>query len=58
MTGAYVRVQRDGKWDSVEFDQLTDGEMNEFANQQKDDGWRWAKFFAQWIRDNIKEETK
>jgi len=56
MTGAYVRIQRDGKWENIEFDQLTDEEMEGFAQSQSGfDGWRWAKFLAKWIRDNIIE---
>jgi len=53
MTGAYVRVTRDAKWDNIEFDQLTDDEMDCFANESPEDGWKWAKFLAKWIRDNI-----
>lgn len=58
MTGAYVRIKRDGKWGSIEFDQLTDQEMGDFAMSQPiEKGWVWAKFFAKWIRDNIQEMT-
>ena len=53
MTGAYVRVFRDGKWQAIAFDQLTDEEMDAFAIEKPDDGWKWAKFFAKWIRDNV-----
>ena len=55
MTGAYLRILRDGKWESIEFDQLTDEEMDTFAKALPDDGWKWAKFLGSWIRDNIKE---
>jgi hypothetical protein len=58
MTGAYVRIYREGSWQAVEFDQLTDSEMNEFADRLPDDGWKWAKFLAQWIRDQVKEEEQ
>jgi len=53
MTGAYVRITRDAKWDNIEFDQLTNDEMDCFANESPEDGWKWAKFLAKWIRDNI-----
>jgi hypothetical protein len=53
MTGAYVRIQRDGNWRSIEFDQLTYQEMDAFAEDNPNDGWKWAIFLAQWIRDNI-----
>ena len=55
MTGAYVRIQRDGKWQAVEIDQLTDAELEQFAQRQGQDGWKWAKFLATWIRNNVKE---
>lgn len=55
MTGAYVRIKINGKWKNIEFDELTDEEMNQFSLSQPEDGWKWAKFFAKWIRDNIKK---
>ncbi len=55
MTLAYVRIERDGKWQSVEIDQLTDAELEAFADMHVGDGWKWAKYLAKWIRDNIKE---
>ena len=59
MTGAYVRVKRNGKWVNIEFELLTDKEMEEFARDSpddswRDDGWRWAIFFAKYLRDKIK----
>ena len=55
MTGAYVRIQREGKWQSVEFETLTDAEMDAFAERDPQAGWKWAKFFARWLRDNVSE---
>lgn len=57
MTGAYIRIERDGKWQSIEIDQLTDEELESFSKQQPEDGWKWAKFLAGWIRDNIVGEA-
>jgi hypothetical protein len=57
MTSAYVRVYRDGKWQPIEIDQLTDAELAAFADTMKEDGWKWAKFLAAWIRDNVKGES-
>ena len=54
MTGAYVRIYREGKWQTIEFDQLTDDEMNRIAEFSPYGGWQWAIFFAKWIRENIK----
>ncbi len=58
MTGAYIRIQRNGKWQPVECDQFTDEELEKYASEHPEDGWRWAKFLAAWIRDNVKEEQK
>jgi len=55
MTGVYVRVKRKGKWENIEFELLTDKEMEEFvATKQEEDGWHWAIFFATYLRDTIK----
>jgi len=63
MTNAYVRIQRDGRWEDVEFDQLTDEELDAIrdrsmaagASYASEEGWKWAKFLAAWIRDNVGE---
>jgi hypothetical protein len=55
MTGACIRIAREDKWINVEFEQLTDREMDEFKENHKEDGWKWAIFFAKFIRDNIQE---
>jgi hypothetical protein len=58
MTGAYIRFCRDGTWQNIEVDQLTDAELDEFEKQSAADGWTWAKFLAKWIRDNVKAEER
>ena len=55
MTGAFIRIERDGKWSNVEIDQLTDEELIEVAEARPEHGWKWAKFLAAWIRDHVKE---
>lgn len=52
MTGAFVRIQRNGGWSSFEIDQLTDDELEELEKSQPEKGWVWAKFLAIWIRDH------
>lgn len=52
MTGAYVRIQRNGKWVKAEFDELANEEMESFTKEHPDDGWKWALFLARWIRDD------
>ena len=57
MTGVYVRVKRKGKWENIEFELLSDKEMEEFVaekQKQKQDGWSWAICFAKYLRDNVK----
>ena len=53
MTGAYLRVNRDGKWCNVEIDAMTDNELDELEVSQSERGWLWAKFLAKYIRDEI-----
>lgn len=53
-TGFYVRVQRDGKWQNVELDALTDEELRAFFGDQSGDRCRtWAIALAAWIRDHV-----
>ncbi len=53
MTGAHVRIERDGKWQPIEIDQLTDQELERLAEEQPERGWVWATYLAKWIRDNV-----
>ncbi|GAH61704.1 unnamed protein product [marine sediment metagenome] len=53
MTGAFIRVKRKGKWENIEFECLTDKEMENFAKPNPKAGWKWAFFFAKFIRDRI-----
>lgn len=62
MTGAYVRTSRDGCWQAIEIDQLTDAELDALegrcmaarpATEAAAEGWKWAKYLAKWIRDNV-----
>ncbi len=57
-TGAFVRIKCNGTWENLEIDQMTDAEFDSFAQEQPEDvGWKWAKFLAAWIRDNVTTET-
>jgi hypothetical protein len=57
MTGFFVRVQRDGSWQNLEIDQLTDAEFDEFASSQSPErGWVWAKSLQRFIRDLVEEQ--
>ncbi len=65
MTGLFVRVQRDGRWQNAEFDQLTDAELQQVVERALAnaltpldaalDGWGWALALARWIRDHVGE---
>jgi hypothetical protein len=56
MTGIYVRVHREGAWQNLECDQLTDTELEAFAAAQPvEQGWPWALALLRWIRDNVRE---
>ena len=47
MTGAYVRVKREGKWQNVEIEYLTDGERNElFKESSTEDVLKWLNFMC------------
>jgi hypothetical protein len=56
MTGYFIRVQRDGDWQNIEIDQLTDEELGVFfATKRGVEDSQWAIALAKWIRDNVKE---
>lgn len=57
MTGAFLRIQRDGKWQNIEVDQLTDEELDRVAKEQPERGWVWAKFLVKFIRENVEEQV-
>jgi len=57
MTGLYIRVKRNDEWENVEFELLTDKEMEEFVavkREQKHDGWSWVIAYAKFLRDKVK----
>jgi hypothetical protein len=58
MTNIYVRIKRNGQWEPIEMDQLTDAEMDAFISSQGDrSGWPFVKALAKWIRDTVKDST-
>jgi hypothetical protein len=59
MTGIPIRILRDGRWQSVDLDTLTDAELDAFAMRnarEGRDGWPWVKALARWIRDHVRAE--
>ena len=61
MTGIMVRVERGGRWQDLELDELTDDESNAWAAERvwadptPPAGWRWAIRLARWIRDHARD---
>jgi hypothetical protein len=56
VTNIYVRVQRQGSWQNLEIDQLTDDELGDFfAEQTPHKCAKWAATLAAWIRDHVRE---
>lgn len=67
MTGLYVRIERDGKWVSVEIETLSDEELARFIERKKtvtyttdlppkvlrEQGWNWVEGLVKWIRDKV-----
>jgi len=58
MTGAFIRIKRDGKWTEVEIDKMTNDELDQFASEYPERGWMWAKFLAKYIRDFVKTDSR
>ena len=46
MTGAYIRIKRNSTWQNIEIEQLTDDELESFAESHPEAGWKWAKCLA------------
>ncbi len=58
MTGAPIRIERDGQWVAVDIDELTDKELADFIENAPDSGWAWVRFLVGWIRDNVEPQEK
>ena len=53
MTRIFVRARRQGRWTYVEFDQLTDAELQAFGKHSSELGWNYAIALAKWIRYHV-----
>lgn len=56
MTGVFIRIKRDGKYENIEIEHLTDQELEDFATSLPDKGWIWVRLLVKWIRDNVGQE--
>ena len=55
ITGAFVRIQRNGKLQDIDIAQLTDKELDTFLLDMPALTARsWVKCLAVWVRDNVK----
>jgi hypothetical protein len=57
MTGAYVRIERDGRWQNIELDQLTEAELGAFATAHPEDADKWLTFLVRWVRERVQGLT-
>jgi hypothetical protein len=56
-TGAFVRAKREGRWQPIEIDQLTDAELDRYLDTQPRKALgKWVSFLARWIRDHVREQ--
>ena len=55
MTGAWVRVQRNGRWTEVELENLTENELNRLEVTRPEMGWQWTRFLVRFLRENVME---
>ena len=47
MTGAYLRIQREGKWQSIEIEYLSDAERAEFFKEAgTEEVLKWLNFMC------------
>jgi len=53
MTGAYLRIKRNGKWQSIEIEHLTYEERRK--NMNYEDALKWLNFMCKWVTDVEKE---
>lgn len=54
ITGIYVRIQRDGRWEPIDIAALTDAELDAFFSAADPDRSRkFALGLAKWIRDHV-----
>lgn len=57
MTGIFLRIGRQGRWQAVALENLTAPEWAAFvATQSAADGWHWARRLAVWIRETLEQE--
>ena len=51
MTGAFVRIERDGKWENIEIEHLTKKEFKKHFDEHPDDKMKWLIFLHDYLGD-------
>jgi hypothetical protein len=58
VTGIVVRVEQQGRWESVELDQCSEAEIRQvLEGRTGEELVRWIVTLITWIRDNVQEES-
>jgi len=60
MTGAFLRVEREGKWENIEVEHLTEIELSEIiGSRNKDEIMNWLKMTCNALRfaEKVVEEN-
>ena len=59
MTGAFVRIKRNGKWQPIEIDQLSEDELHTFLDlQDKEHVVKWVVFLVKWMQEHLMVGTE
>ncbi len=45
ITGAYIRIKRDDKWQNFDIGEITPEELKQVEEYDPGSGWKWARFF-------------
>jgi hypothetical protein len=53
MTGAFIRIERDGKWQNIEFERLTKEEAKTFFEDNPKDMIKWLMFLHNTLADYV-----
>ncbi len=58
MTGMYVRVEREGRWENFELEDLSEAELRTFFASKTDPAELrdWCVAIVLWIAANVKEK--
>ena len=52
-TGAYIRVERDRRWQNIDIVDATPDEIDSLSSSRPDMGWKWVHFLVKWIQSHV-----